>query len=156
MEEIKIQLVKHIKGGEAFITVDNLWGFISLEKLCKRPKNLPYSFYEIFYHMRFAQNDLLAYCLDEEYSNHKWPDDYWPSEIKVETKEEWESLVQKFEEERQQLIEHILNPNSNILKPINSETKNTLLREILLVIEHNAYHTGQLLIVLRSLGLYPA
>jgi len=49
-----------------------------------------------------------------------------------------------------------MDPNNNLSKPVNSETKNILLREVLLVIEHNAYHTGQLLIVLRSLGLYTA
>jgi len=54
------------------------------------------------------------------------------------------------------LINYINDRNNDLLKPVNTETKNTLLREVLLVIEHNAYHTGQLLIVLRSLGLYPA
>ena len=156
MEEIKIQLVKHINGGEAFIPVDKLLEFITFEKLFKRPRHLPYSFFEILYHMRFAQKDLLEYCMDLEYSNYKWPDDYWPSDNKVEANEEWEVLILKFKEERQQLIDHILDSENKLLAPVNAKTNNNLLREILLVIEHNAYHTGQLLIVLRSLDLYPA
>ena len=156
MEEIKNQLIKHIDGGEAFMPVDKMWNYISLKNLCTRPKDLPYSFYEIFYHMRFAQKDILDYILDEDYTSHEWPQDYWPSENKLKSQEEWNVLVLKFKEERQQLINYISKEEHDLLKPLNADTNHSLLREVLLVIEHNAYHSGQLLIVLRSLGLYPA
>lgn len=155
MKEIRNQLVKHIRGGEAFMPVDNLLKFISFEKLCERPEDLPYSFFEIFYHIRFAQKDLLDYCKNDHYKSHQWPEDYWPKNNYVETLEDWELLKSQFLKERTEFCEYILNPENDLSQPINSETDNTLLRAILLVIEHNAYHTGQLLIVLRSLELYP-
>ncbi len=155
MKEIRNQLVKHIHGGEAFTQVDKLLEFISFEKLCERPGNLPYSFYEIFYHIRFAQKDILDYCKNDNYKSHTWPDEYWPKNNFVKTSQDWELLKSQFLKERAEFCEFIMNPENELLEPINAETDNTLLREILLVIEHNAYHTGQLLIVLRSLELYP-
>ena len=155
MQEIKDQLIEHLKGGSAFMPVEELLKFISSEALFKRPKDLPYSFYEIFYHMRFAQKDILDYTKDEYYTSPQWPQEYWPKSNTLDSLEEWDSLKSRFFEEQQELIDFLIDPTNDLLKPVNSETKNTLLREVLLVIEHNAYHTGQLLIVLRSLGLYP-
>lgn len=155
MQEIKNQLIEHLKGGSAFMPVEELLKFISSEAICRRPKDLPYSFYEIFYHMRFAQKDILDYTKDEDYTSPQWPQDYWPKGNTLDSLEEWDSLKSRFFEEQQELIDFLIDPTNDLLKPVNSETKNTLLREVLLVIEHNAYHTGQLLIVLRSLGLYP-
>jgi len=156
MQEFRDQLIKHLKGGAAFMPVKELLKFVSSEALCKRPLDLPYSFYEIFYHMRFAQKDILDYIKDENYTTHRWPEDYWPENNFLNSSKDWELLKTSFFEEQQELINYINDRNNDLLKPVNTETKNTLLREVLLVIEHNAYHTGQLLIVLRSLGLYPA
>ena len=155
MQEIKNQLIEHLKGGSAFMPVEELLKFISSEAICRRPKDLPYSFYEIFYHMRFAQKDILDYTKDEDYTSPQWPQEYWPKSNTLDSLEEWDSLKSRFFEEQQELIDFLQDTTNDLLKPVNSETKNTLLREVLLVIEHNAYHTGQLLIVLRSLGLYP-
>ena len=155
MQEIKDQLIEHLRGGSAFMPVEELLKFISSEALCRRPKDLPYSFYEIFYHMRFAQKDILDYIKDEDYTTHIWPQDYWPKNNMINSLEEWELLKSHFFKEQQEIIGFLQDAKNNLLKPVNAETENTLLREVLLVIEHNAYHTGQLLIVLRSLGLYP-
>jgi uncharacterized damage-inducible protein DinB len=155
MQEVKDQLIKHLKGGSAFMPVEELLKYISSEALCWRPKDLPYSFYEIFYHMRFAQKDILDYIKDEAYTTHQWPQDYWPKNNMINSLEEWELLKSHFFKEQQELIGFLQDATNDLLKPVNAKTENTLLREILLVIEHNAYHTGQLLIVLRSLDLYP-
>jgi len=156
MQESRDQLIKHLKGGAAFMPVEELLKFISSEALFKRSLDLPYSFFEIFYHMRFAQKDILDYIKDENYTTHRWPEDYWPENNDIDSCVDWELLRTHFFEEQEELINFLEDPNNDLLKPVNTETKNTLLREVLLVIEHNAYHTGQLLIVLRSLGLYPA
>lgn len=156
MKEIKDQLIEHLKGGLAFTPVSEILEFISTEKLCERPHNLPYSFFEIFYHMRFAQQDLLAYMKNDNYKHKQWPQDYWPKDNKIDSAEAWESLINSFFKEEKELVEFLQEPKNDIFRPVHPETNHSILREILLVIEHNAYHTGQLLIVLRSLGLYPA
>lgn len=152
--EIKEQLVKHLNGGEAFMPVDDMLKEITFEKLGEKPANLPYSFFELFYHIWFAQKDILDYCKAEEYKAHNWPDDYWPETSKPDTEAAWKELQQAFFDNRNELIEFLLDPENDLLKPVRPGTEHSLLREVLLVIEHNAYHTGQLLVVLRNLGLH--
>lgn len=155
MQEIKDQLIEHLKGGMAFMPVKELVKYISFEALCVRPKDLPYSFYEIFYHMSFAQKDILEYIKNDDYISPQWPQEYWPKHNIIDSSEKWELLKGHFFQEQKELIDWIKDSKNELLKPVNTESDHSLLREILLVLEHNAYHTGQLLIVLRSLGLYP-
>lgn len=151
---IKEQLVKHLKGGEAFIPVDKMLKEISFGKLGERPDGLPYSFYELFYHMWFAQKDILDYCKAENYKSHDWPKDYWPATQKPDTEAQWKELQQAYFISQNELVTFIQHPENDLLKPVRPGTDHSLLREILLVIEHNAYHSGQLLVVLRKLGLH--
>lgn len=152
--KIKKQLAAHLKGGEAFIPVDEMLKEITFLKLGERPKDLPYSFFELFYHIRFAQKDILEYCSSENNKSHNWPDDYWPKFNAPGSAEDWEQLKNNFFKERQQLIDLLQDPGINLLAPVRNGTDHTFLREFLLVIEHTAYHSGQLLIVLRHLGLH--
>ncbi len=151
---IREQLVKHLKGGEAFMPLEDILKKVEYKKLGERPKELPYSFYELFYHIWFTQKDILKYCTEIEYNASEWPTDYWPEKRAAENKEEWESLKSQYLEDRQKLIDLILNPEIDLFAPVPSNPKHTIFREIMLVIEHTAYHTGQLLIVLRHLGLH--
>ncbi|MFD2828818.1 putative damage-inducible protein DinB [Leeuwenhoekiella aestuarii] len=150
---LKEQLLRHLQGGEAFKNVEDLLEDISYKKSGERPVGLPYSFYEVFYHMVYAQKDILNFCLAESYVTPSWPKDYWPTENRAETKEEWKSLVSDFFEDRNVLIAFIEDEKTDLLQVVKHGDKQSVLRELMLVIEHNAYHAGQLAIILRLLGL---
>ncbi len=152
--EFRDQLARHLKGGEAFITVDVLLKEMKFEKLGERPNNLPYSFYELFYHIWFTQRDILIYCTAEIYEEFQWPKDYWPEKRAPDTEAEWHELQQAYFDDRKELSDFLMNSKNNLMKPVRSGTNHSLLREILIVIEHSAYHNGQLLIILRHLGLH--
>lgn len=152
--EIKEQLVKHLHGGEAFMPVEEMLKEIPFDRLGEKPGNLPYSFYELFYHIWFAQKDILDYCKANYHQENDWSGDYWPTSAQPDTEAKWKELQQAFFDNRKELIEFLRHPGNNLLQPVRPGTDHTLLREILLVIEHNAYHTGQLLVVLRNLGLH--
>src|SRR6056297_3415170 len=98
---IKKQLIKHLNGGEAFMPVDQMLPKIGFKELGKRPAGLPYSFYELFYHIRFTQKDVLDYCRDKDYSEHTWPTDYWPVKQAPENEENWEQLKSAYFKERE-------------------------------------------------------
>lgn len=153
---IKQRLAKHVKGGEAFTPVEEMLKFAELNMLGVRPEHLPYSFYEIFHHIRFTQKDILDYYKDPSYKAPSWPKDYWPDHKAPPSSKEWEVLKDSYFEERAILIQLILNEENELFAPFNQETDHTLFREVLLIIEHTAYHTGQLLLILRELGRYPA
>lgn len=153
-EQMKHQLVTHLKGGEAFVSIEEVLNSIPYGYLGKRTGNLPYSFYEIFFHIWYTQRDILNYCLDEYYKLAEWPRDYWPESHTPKDMDSWNALKNQYFEDRDKFIKYIQDPSTDILATIGQEKKHTLLREILLVIEHSAYHTGQLLVILREIGTY--
>lgn len=151
---LKKQLVNHLFGGEAFLKVDQMLKKIPFEALGRRPKDLPYSFYEIFFHIWYTQRDILKYCKDPGYAAPSWPDDYWPKKEHPESEQDWTNLKNSFFEDREKLKELVLSTGTSLSDTVPSGGNHTIFREILLVIEHTAYHSGQLLILLRHLGLH--
>ncbi len=150
----KEQLVKHLKGGEAFASLESFIDKIPFEKLGERPYNLPYSFYELFYHIVFAQKDILEYSISGDYKTSNWPEDYWPNKSAPQNREAWEKLKKDYFDDRDILENFLMDPKNDLNISVRNSENHTLLRETLLVIEHTAYHTGQMLIILRLLGLY--
>ena len=147
------QLKNHLLGGEAFMPVEEMLKLIPFEQLGSRPNDLPYSFFEIFYHMWYTQKDILEYCMNPDYSAPKWPEDYWSKSKTPKDPEAWNDLKKAFFEDREKLGNLIASAENELSAPVPSNREHTLFREVMLVIEHSAYHAGQLLIILRLLGL---
>jgi DinB superfamily len=119
-----------------------------------RPEGLPYSPWQLLEHLRIAQRDILDYCRDPEYVDKRWPDDYWPTDPEPPTPAAWDESVAAFRKDLADFKGLATDPNIDLLSsvPINREV--SYLRELLLVIDHNAYHLGQLVAVLRLLGVW--
>lgn len=153
-ETLRQTLIKHLDGGQAFMPIAEMLDKISFEKLHVRPHQLPYSFYELFYHIWFSQKDILEYCEKLDYKAASWPQDYWPSTRGPKDLEEWKRLKNDFLADREKLKVVITSGEYDLGDPVPSNKEHSFLREILLVIEHTSYHSGQLLILLRHLGLH--
>lgn len=152
---IKERLSKHLYGGEAFMPLIDMLKIISFEDVNTRPSNLPYSFYELFYHVVFAQKDIVKFTCSDDYTEPKWPDYYWPKEKICRSEEEWINLKAEFLTDRERLKNFMIDDKNSLTDIVkNGKDEQTLLREILLVIEHTAYHTGQMMIILRLLNLH--
>lgn len=154
-KNIRKRLAKQLGGGEAFMPITEVLKKITFEDLNTRPYNLPYSFYELFFHITFAQKDIVKFTCSDDYTAPKWPDYYWPKEKKCKTRQDWENLKLDYFTDKERLKNFILDEKNALDQPVkNGKNEQTLLRETLLVIEHSAYHTGQLLVVLRLLNLH--
>lgn len=153
-QQLREQLIKHLQGGQAFLPVEKMLNEITFDQLGIIPEGIPYSFYQQFYHMRIAQYDILEFSRNPEYESPDWPDDYWPEQPAPTDEQAWKQLVDAYFEERQQLCDLIANPDHDFFAPIPHGSGQTLLREAILVVEHSAYHSGQLLLILRLLGLH--
>ncbi len=153
--KIRERLAKHLGGGEAFMPVTKMLELISFEDINTRPSNLPYSFYELFFHVVFTQKDIVKFTCSDDYTEPKWPEYYWPREKVCKSKEDWESLKAEYTTDRERLKNFLLSNSNNLTDSVkNGQEEQTLLREILLVIEHTAYHTGQMMVILRLLNLH--
>jgi uncharacterized damage-inducible protein DinB len=148
------QLVKHIKGGEAFLTLKEILIKIPFEKAGEVPEGLPYSIWQQLFHLRYAQLDILDFSRNPNYKTSRWPDDYWPEHQAPFDLAEWENTIQDFFKERNDFIKLILDPANDLYQPFPYGSGQNLFREALLIIEHNAYHTGQILTIMRLLNIY--
>jgi|SRR5690554_68550 len=152
---IRERLVKHLDGGEAFMPVTKMLELISFDDINSRPSNLPYSFYELFFHITFTQKDIVKFTCSDDYTKPKWPEYYWPREKVCRSKEDWESLKAEYTTDRERLKDFLSDDSNNLTEAVkNGKDEQTLLREALLVIEHTSYHTGQMMVILRLLNLH--
>lgn len=150
-QTIRQKIVKHIKGGQAFSTIDKIADKVPYNQIGKRPDGLPYSFYQLFYHIRIAQLDILKYCRNPDYEEIAWPDDYWPANDRPDDEEAWLDLKEKFFRERDEFCDLILDEKNDLTSPFASNPDHNLFRQAQLIIEHNSYHTGQLYMIARLL-----
>jgi|SRR5690554_6771895 len=146
---IREQLAKQIRGGNAFVKIEDVLGMVDFNQLGKQFPGLPYTFWQQFEHIRIAQLDILAFSKNENYQLLEWPKDYWPKDPAPNSREQWESSKKSFFEDRDAFVIWILDQNNNLSRPFEHGEGQTLFREALLILEHNAYHTGQLLILAR-------
>jgi uncharacterized damage-inducible protein DinB len=153
-KQIREQLVKHLKGGEAYMTIDAMLDLVNYEDIHMVPNGLPYSFYQVFFHIRLAQHDILEFSRNPAHISPLWPKGYWPKETGLADEQEWTDLKRNYFAERQELCDFLLDSTNDLLKPFSHGSGQNLLREVLLVLEHTSYHTGQLLAILRMIDIF--
>ena len=153
-QAIRTQLVHHLRGGMAFLPLEKFIHTIPLEKTGVVPDGLPYSMWQQLHHLRFAQKDIIDFCFNADYKEPKWPEDYWPADASPRDRKEWDEAVADYFNDLNWISEKVMDPSLDLCAPLANDDSKTLLREILLIIEHNAYHTGQMYVILRLLGLH--
>lgn len=154
---IRDHLVRALSWAEAHATYDQAVEGIPEDKRGVRPPGFEYSAWQLIEHLRLAQDDLLDFCRNASYVHTlTWPDDYWPKSPAPPDAAAWVKSVASFQRARTD-FERVVKetPDLSALVPTGKDNQ-TYLRAILLVIDHNAYHVGQVLAVRRALGIWPS
>ena len=118
----------------------------------RQPAGVPHSPWQLVEHLRITQRDILDFCRDPHYQEKKWPDDYWPVAPAPASDTEWEKSLTAYDADRKALQELSADASVDLNAKIPHGSGQTYLRELLLVIDHSAYHVGQLVLVRRLLG----
>lgn len=116
-----------------------------------RPAGAPHTAWQLVEHMRLAQEDILDFSRNPAYREKKFPDDYWPATEAPPDEAAWEASVQRFQSELKEMQELVADTRHDLLARIPHGKGQTLLREALLVADHNAYHLGQLVFLRKML-----
>jgi DinB superfamily len=116
---------------------------------------MPHSPWEILEHLRIAQEDILDFCRSPQYEDKKWPDQYWPPTPAPPDAAAWDASVAAFRRDRSAIAKLASDPKIDLAARIPHGTGQTYLREVLLILDHNAYHVGELVAVRRALGAWP-
>jgi len=138
-------LVKLLKGGQAFAPFETVLENVNPDLRNKRPAENIHSIWENLEHIRIAQEDLLKYSIDPEWKSPVWPEGYWPNNKEKIDDEKWKNSLSSFYNDREELIKLLLDEGVDITSKIPHAKGHTYLREILIAAEHNAYHLGQIL-----------
>ncbi len=122
------------------------------------PDRLPYSAWQLVEHLRLAQRDILDFCAPPPggYRHLAWPAAYWPSEAMPPEPDSWDRSLEAIQADLQAFEALLTKPGTNLFTPFAWGDGQNLLREALLIADHNSYHTGELLVLRRLLGAWPA
>ena len=153
-QELKAQLKALLDGGQAPAKLDDAVADVPFTSQGKVPAGLPYSPWQLLEHIRIAQRDILEFSdnADGSYKPMKWPDDYWPKEPAPPDETAWDKSVAAMRADRA-AFEKLLKER-DLVEPFPWGDGQNLLREALLIADHEAYHTGELIVARRLLGAW--
>ena len=152
MDALRDQLTKSLGGGQAFVPYKKALEGIKPELRNKRPNERLHSIYQELEHMRLAQQDLLYYAIDDDWESPDWPEGFWPDPDKELTDAEWKKTVDGFFSDLEKAVKLVNDPKIDLQSIIPGSDEYTYLREIIIIIEHNAYHLGKLMDIRKALG----
>ena len=149
------QLRDHLRyllgGGGAHLSFDELIGDFPEQAINGRIDGVPYTPWQVLEHMRLAQWDILEFSRNPKHVSPPFPDGYWPDRELEATASIWQQSVSDFRRDLQEMLE-LATSSADLMRPIPGGDGQTLLREALLVADHNAYHLGALTLMKRILG----
>ena len=118
----------------------------------RRPRGAQYSAWELLEHLRIAQEDILEFSRNPEHKSPVWPEGYWPKEPAPPDDGAWDNSVRAFGKDLKAMCDLVGNESIDLYARIPHGDGQTILREALLVADHNAYHIGQLILLRKLLG----
>jgi len=151
---LRDHVVQLLTARQAHATFDDAIADLPAGLRCVRPQAVPYSVWEQVEHLRRAQRDILDFCVDPDYTQPAWPDDYWPDTAAPPRPEVWDASVAAVRDDLRALCDLVENPETDLSAEIPWGDGQTYLREALLVADHNAYHVGQIVTIRRQLGAW--
>ncbi len=153
MGVLREHLVRSLRGGQAFVSFEKALSGVKPEVINVRPGLALHSVYEELEHMRIAQQDLLYYAFEEGWEPRPWPEGFWPVPGFEASVEDWEEAMGGFMGDLGKAVELVEDPEVDPLSVIpGSVNEFTYLREITIIIEHNAYHLGKIVDIRKALG----
>ncbi|MBV9961656.1 MAG: DinB family protein [Parafilimonas sp.] len=145
------ELISFLTKGNAHVTFNDAVKNIPFEDVSKKPGGLPYSLWQIVEHIRITQKDILDFSANKNYKELNWPGDYWQKNSAPANEEEWNNSIQKINSDLDEFIE-LLKNSDDIYKPFEHGSGQNLLREAILIGDHNSHHTGEIILLRRLLG----
>lgn len=127
-----------------------------LERINDLFPNGTYSAWALLEHLRITQWDILDFITNSDYEYREWPKEYWPAQGAKATIEDWHKTIADFEKDLKELVQIARDPKTDLYAKIPHGTGQTILREVLLVADHNAYHIGEFAIMRQVMKTWPA
>ena len=154
MTALREHVLYLLRGGGAHLNFDKAVADLPPELRGARPAGLPHSPWRLLEHMRIAQRDILEFSRGPRHVSPPFPEGYWPQGDAPPDGAAWDRSVVAFRADLKAMEALVADPTSDLFTPFPHGQGQTLLREALLVADHNAYHLGQFVVVRRLLGAW--
>lgn len=151
---LREHVVALLKSEEAHLSFDAVVKDLPRDLRGKKPEGTEHSAWELLEHLRIAQRDILEFSRDPRHVSPDFPSGYWPAAAEPPNEAAWDASVAAFQADLRQFCEMVSSESIDLLAPLPHGDGQTVLREALLVADHNAYHLGQLVSLRRLLGAW--
>lgn len=143
-QALRKHVIALLDGRQAAMTFDDAVANYPMALINTKPPNVPYTPWHIIEHLRITQWDILEYVRNPEHASPDWPVGYWPAQSAETDPAGWQRTIDQFHADFQAMRQIVLDPATDLFAPIpHGYNGHTILREALLVADHNAYHVGE-------------
>jgi hypothetical protein len=153
-QSLREHLVALLTGGQAHSTFEDAIKDLPAKLRGTKPENFPHSPWMLLEHLRIAQHDILEFSRNKKHESPKWPEGYWPESPEPPSAGAWTKSVNQFNSDVKAMQDLVMSPKTDLFTKIPWGDGQTVLREALLVADHNAYHIAQIVDVRRLLGAW--
>ena len=141
-------------GGGAHLSFEDALAGLPADKRGEKPAGMDHSVWDLLEHIRLAQLDILEFSRDRKHKSPEWPEGYWPANNKPPTTAQWNASIKRVRADLKAMQSLVKNPKTDLFAKIPWGDGQTILREALLIADHNAYHLAQIVDVRRLLGVW--
>jgi hypothetical protein len=150
-KSLREHLLYLLRGGGAHLDFETVIKDFPVESINREIAHLPYTAWQVLEHMRLAQWDILEFSRSAFHVSPDWPKGYWPESAREADASDWHKSVEAFRKDLAAMESLLADTSINLFAPLAHGEGQTVLREALLVADHNAYHLGALVNIKRIL-----
>lgn len=152
-QPLRDHLLYLLKGEGAHASFEGAIGDWPVQIAGAKVANFPHSAWMLLEHLRIAQRDILEFSRNPKHVSPKWPEGYWPASEAPPSEKEWKASVAAFKNDLRDMQRLVADRKVDLHAKIPWGDGQTILREALLVADHNAYHIGQLVMLRKAIGI---
>lgn len=149
---VRTLLLEQLEGQNAHVDFKQAIQGLTYKQSGIQVEGVPHTIWQLIEHIRISQNDILEFSQNHAYKALSWPDDYWPEAISPTSKNEFNQSIQAVLDGIDEMRSMIHNPDNDLQTPFPHGNGQTLFREAMLIVDHNAYHIGQIVLIRRMMG----
>jgi len=151
---LRQHVLELLAGGHAHVDLKTALAEFPPRLRGKKPRGAPHTAWQLLEHIRIALWDILEFSRNAKHVSPKWPEGYWPKTEAPPSAAAWDTSIRKVRADQKAMERLVSSKKTDLFAPIPHGTGQAVLREALLVVDHNAYHIGQLVLLRRLLGAW--
>ena len=154
-KSLREHVVELLRGENAHVGFDKAVGKLPANLRGAKPPGQVFTPWRLLEHLRISQWDILEFSRNPKHVSPKWPDEYWPETDTPQDDAAWKRSIEAFRADLQAMEHLVADPATDLFTPLAHGDGQTILREALVLADHNAYHIGELVLLRRLLNAWP-